>query len=120
MRKGSVSPYLQFLVSLHRVESQFICSNGIESRDLKILELIAVRNWLNQPPKVTALTGLKEMGSPAVVHRSLLRLREANLVMVVQAVNDQRSKYLHPTPKSFEYFESLDLLMLENNRCDAR
>ena len=47
--------------------------------------------------------GLAELGSPATLHKRLIRLRDAELVAVESIKSDRRSKLLVPTEKGLEY-----------------
>lgn len=47
--------------------------------------------------------GRAELGSPATLHKRLVRLRQADLVTVQFIEGDRRSKLLIPTEKGLDY-----------------
>ena len=47
--------------------------------------------------------GLATLGSPATLHKRLVRLRQAELVAVEFIEGDRRSKLLVPTEKGLDY-----------------
>ena len=72
-----------------------------------ILDEIAIGVAKEKPMTVSEVMGLKELGSPATLHRKLTILLEANLVHSVFMGNNRRTKYINLAPSGQAYFERL-------------
>lgn len=56
---------------------------------------------------VRQIIGIERLGSPATLHKRLMRLREMDLVDAAFQGSDRRTKYLSPSAKGLKYAEGL-------------
>ena len=105
--------FLKILKLEIEISNQFIHTNFLEYRDLRILEII----FLNSVPIDTCLTVndiivIKSLGSRATIHRALLRMRESDVIEFFHQSGNYRTKYLKPSAKALNYFSNLEQTML--------
>ncbi len=97
--------YLRFLTLLQTIEGK----GEIPALDLdakKLLETIAVRNEQGKPLTVTDAMGMAHIASPATIHRKLDLLREMGMIDTQFEGTNRRTKFLVPTPKAAQYFQT--------------
>ena len=107
-----MKPYLRFIKSIDANENEFLKVNGINRRGLKLLEVIAVKHEANESLMTTEIMALSKYGSPAAIHRALVRLRDAKLALVFHKGQDRRTKYLCVSDKTCEYYRQLGLAFI--------
>ena len=102
--------YINFLNFVKALEP----TAAIEHLDVTsklILDEIAIGVAKEKPLTVSEVMGLKELGSPATLHRKLTILLEANLVHSVFMGNNRRTKYMALTLEGEMYFARLSQAM---------
>lgn len=104
--------YLRLIEKLHGLEDEFIRRHLIDRRGVKLLEAIALKHADNQSLMTTDVMKLSEFGSPAAIHRSLRRLRDASLVLDFYRGKDRRAKYLCVSSKTHEYYSELGFVFI--------
>ena len=110
MTQNSVSPltqaYMRFLQLSQTVDgsSQSI---QLDANERALLDALAVRWHGGQPMTVMQAMALKDLGSPATMHRRIARLRKTGLITTQEDPQDTRIKRLALTPAALAYFEQL-------------
>ena len=101
--------YFRFL----QLRRSFTAHDGIplSANERALLESIVLAWHEGLPMPIRQAITLKELGSPATLHKRLSKLRAAGLLEVMAASNDRRTKLLIPTEKAFQYFEQLGQAM---------
>jgi len=66
-----------------------------------------VHDHENNRLSVRDAMALSHLGSPATLHKRLVRLRNMGLLCAKQKANDRRTKYLSLTPLAFKHFKNL-------------
>jgi len=98
--------YLRFLnLAASVVAMPGMDTFGVNERALfeKILQAWAAQ----QPLSVRQAIDIKSLGSPATLHKRLVRLRKLDMVSAQIDDRDRRTKLLVPTDKGFQYANSL-------------
>ena len=105
--------YLVYLKKVTEISNEFVQYNGLEQRDIKILEIIFINSFQpNSHLKVNDVIEVSELGSRATIHRGLYRLRESEVIEFFHKPGNYRFKYLKPTKKAVNYFSKLEQTML--------
>lgn len=68
---------------------------------------VAVANDKKQPLNVTQAMSLKNIGSPAMLHRKINDLLKHGLIELVFEGTNRRTKYLLPTAKALAMFDAM-------------
>jgi DNA-binding MarR family transcriptional regulator len=63
---------------------------------------------------ITEVMNLRAISSPATLHRKLHNLVKAGLIELKFDKNNNRTKYVMLTKKTFRYYEKIDALMLKS------
>ena len=105
--------YIQFLNLLKALE-QTSQQPDIDVTSKLILEEIAIGVAKGEMLTVSDVMGLKHIGSPATLHRKLNLLIEADMVFSVFQDNNRRTKYIHPTAKTDQYFADLGAVLQQS------
>jgi len=105
--------YLRFLSLVEVLDRSIFTHSKIDEVSKKLLEVIAVKDQQGSTMTVTDALILRQIGSPATVHRKLYVLLEAGWIDLVFKGKNRRTKYILPTIAANEYFERLDLLMVQ-------
>lgn len=79
----------------------------ISASEKALLEAVAVHDLENNRLSVRDAMALSHLGSPATLHKRLVRLRNMGLLYTKQKANDRRTKYLSLTPLAFKHFKNL-------------
>jgi hypothetical protein len=72
-----------------------------------LLMCVAVANDKKQPLNVTQAMSLKNIGSPAMLHRKINDLLNHGLIELVFEGTNRRTKYLLPTAKALAMFDAM-------------
>ncbi len=97
-----IGVYLRFLELSSAVEA--LPGMGFFDPNHKALFEAVLLSWSQgRAMTVREAISLAELGSPATLHKRLIRLRDAELVAVESIKGDRRSKLLVPTEKGLEY-----------------
>lgn len=103
--------YLQFLSLVEALDHSRCNHPKLDEASKKLLEVIAVKHQQGKTMTVTDALILRQIASPATIHRKLFVLMEAGWIDLVFRGKNRRTKYILPTIAANEYFEQLDLLM---------
>lgn len=95
--------YFDFLQKKHALDARL----GFEKVDLQLLEAIAIAAHKDVPLSVTEAMVLRQLASPATIHRALDRLLASGMVKH-KNVEDNRTKRLFPTAMANKYFRMLE------------
>lgn len=105
--------YLAYLEKTLEITREFVQNNGLEQRDIRILEIIFINSFqLNSHLKVNDVIEILDLGSRATIHRGLYRLRESEIIEFFHKPGNYRFKYLKPAKKAENYFSKLEQTML--------
>ena len=101
-RSPLASAYFRFLQLARAVEA---LPDGapMDANESALLEAVVLRWHEGHAMTVREAINLAELGSPATLHKRLVRLRQADLVTVQFIEGDRRSKLLIPTEKGLDY-----------------
>jgi DNA-binding MarR family transcriptional regulator len=102
--------FFRFLTLAQSIES-IPTGAGLTPNETQLLYEIALSHFEGQAIYVKQALALKELGSPATLHKRIQRLRETGFLSVEQKAADYRTKYLVVTPLAIQLFESLGLAM---------
>ena len=86
---------------------------AIDPVALRLLDIVATAHAKGEPMTVRQAMKLKEVASPATVHRKLRALNDAGLLTAEFQGRDRRTKYLTPTAKAIERFDAIGEAMLK-------
>lgn len=106
--------YLNFLKIKHYLEDSFIEKMMIDRRSIRLLEYITIENLISQKVTVSQVINIERFGSPATIHRSLLKLRDSHLLFFAHKENNFRSKYPTATKITMAYFKILNDAMINS------
>jgi DNA-binding MarR family transcriptional regulator len=107
----SSSAYLRFLNLTHAVNDQ-LGNADVDLLALRLLEAIAIADAKGTHLTVTEAMSLREIASPATMHRKLNTLLDAGLILQTYEGKNRRTKYLVPTASAAKHFEQLGKAML--------
>lgn len=97
-----ISAYLRFLELSSAVEA-LPGMDFFDPNHKALFEAILLSWSQGRALTVREAIGRAELGSPATLHKRLVRLRQAELVTVQFIEGDRRSKLLVPTEKGLDY-----------------
>ena len=105
--------YLKFLQNIAAHEPIQLKQNELSPTAILLLNAIAVKQFEQQFLNVTQTLGLRELGSPANLHRKLDELLEAGMISLSYNGNNRRTKYVILTQAATDYFQTMSNAMLE-------
>ena len=97
-----IGAYLRFLDLAAAVET-LPGMDFFDPNHKALFEAILLRWSRGQAMTVREAIHLAELGSPATLHKRLVRLRQADMVAVQAIEGDRRTKLLIPTEKGLDY-----------------
>ena len=103
-RSPTENAYLRFLQLAKAIQS-LPDAPLLDANENALLEAIALRWFENKPMTVREAIGISQLGSPATLHKRIMRLRNRDLVQTFNQPDDKRAKYLIPTDKSIAMFK---------------
>ena len=109
--------YLKFLQNIAALEPIQLKQNALSPTAILLLNAIAVKHFEQQLLNVTQTLGLRELGSPANLHRKLDELLEAGMISLSYNGNNRRTKYITLTQAATDYFQAMSKAMLEAVEC---
>lgn len=98
--------YFQFLKLSQSVQNNDQ-GQGLSPTETDLLKEVVLRDFEGRAFSVSEALALKNLGSPATLHKRLQRLREAGLLSFTKEITDKRTKYLIATPLAIQYFERM-------------
>ena len=102
--------YVQFLNLLKAIEAKDICPD-IDATCKQLLNEIALGMADGNRLTVSDVMSLKNIGSPATLHRKLNQLITVNLVEAAFEGSNRRTKYMKLTSQGVAYFRRLSQAM---------
>jgi hypothetical protein len=101
-----ISAYLRFLELASAVET-LPGMDFFDPNHKALFEAIVLRWSQGQAMTVREAISHTELGSPATLHKRLVRLRQAELITVQSIEGDRRTKLLVPTEAGLDYASRL-------------
>lgn len=80
-------------------------TSSLTPPEAMLLEEVFMGHLSENPLRVRDVIGMAHMGSPATLHKRLMRLRHFQLVAVQLKGKDRRTKYLVATPLALMHME---------------
>ena len=105
------SAYLRFLNLTDAVNDQ-LGQTEVDLLALRLLEAIAIADAKGAHLTVTDAMALREIASPATMHRKINTLLDAGLITLAYEGKNRRTKYLVPTARAAKHFERLGNAMV--------
>ena len=105
--------YLKFLQNIAALEAIQLKQNELSPTAILLLNEIAVKDFEDQPLKVTQAMGFNALGSPANLHRKLDELLDAGMISFSYNGNNRRTKYITLTQTAFDYFQTKSKAMVQ-------
>jgi DNA-binding MarR family transcriptional regulator len=100
--------HLKEVLSGHQVETE------IDLTAQKLLEVVSLRHAQHQALTVTETMQLQNIASPATLHRKLSDLITNGYVQFAYEGDNRRTKYIHPTTKTDQYFADLGAVLQQS------
>ncbi len=115
VNKHSIA-YVRFLSLIENLRSSPGFPN-IDNNERILLEHLAGRWYQGRKTRVLEMMNDSECGmSPSSVHRRLKALKQKGLLRLEEDPMDNRNKFIMPTDRTMEYFESLGDCMLQSSQ----
>ena len=105
--------YLKFLQNIASLEPIQFKHKDLSPTAILLLNEIAVKDFEEQPLKVTQAMGFNALGSPANLHRKLDELLDAGMISFLYNGNNRRTKYITLTQAAFDYFQTKSKAMVQ-------
>jgi DNA-binding MarR family transcriptional regulator len=105
--------YLKFLQNIAALEPIQLKYKDLSPTAILLLNEIAVKDFEDQPLKVTQATGFNALGSPANLHRKLDELLDAGMISFSYNGNNRRTKYITLKQAAFDYFQTKSKAMVQ-------
>jgi hypothetical protein len=102
-KSSTASAYMRFL-QLARSVQQLPDGPNLDANEKALLEEIALSWFEDRVMTVREAIGLNHLGSPATLHKRIMRLRHKNLLKTFNQPEDKRAKYLIPTDQTIAMF----------------
>jgi hypothetical protein len=98
--------FFALLETINHIENKH--QHLLPDLDARVLLMrIAVANDKKQPLNVTQAMSLKQIGSPAMLHRKINDLLRLEMVELVFEGSNRRTKYLLPTPRALNILDEM-------------
>jgi len=104
---------MRFLRSVTSLEPHDHKHEDISPTAILLLNVVAVKNFKEQPLKVTQAMGFNALGSPANLHRKINELLDAGMISLSYVGTNRRTKYLFLTQAAKDYFQINSYAMLK-------
>jgi DNA-binding MarR family transcriptional regulator len=98
--------YLKFLSLVQAIEAKGELP-ALDPEAKQLLEMVAVKHGAGQDMTISDAMGLKQIASPATLHRKIDILRGLGLIETHFEGDNKRTKYLRPTDQAAQYFSTL-------------
>ena len=102
--------YFRFLTRAQSLDKQQGVAALVPS-EAHLLQEVVLRDFERRAFTVSEALAMKHLGSPATLHKRLLRLRAAGLLSYKKDVTDHRTKYLIATPLAMQHYERMGEVM---------
>jgi len=97
--------YLRFLRSVTSLEPHNHKHEDISPTAILLLNVVAVKNFNEQPLTVSQAMEFRELGSPANLHRKITELLDAGMISLEHVDTNRRTKYLLITQAARDFFQ---------------
>jgi Fe2+ or Zn2+ uptake regulation protein len=87
--------------------------SSVDTKAQRLLELIALAHDQGKPLTVNEAMQFHDLASPSTIHRKLMLLLDAGLIIYTFEGKNRRTKYLLPSPKAHAHFEKLGEYLLD-------
>lgn len=112
MKRVKVSCYMRFLALCHSLDHS--SNQRVDQMAVRLLEEVALAECRQLPLTVSQSMGLRQIASPATIHRKLQDLVKAGLVEFRFPETNRRTKHIHPTKAAKAYFEKRAALLMKS------
>ena len=106
----SDTTYFQFLKIIQLAKSSHTITE-LTPNEIQLLQEIALSHFEGQAFTVKQALKLKDLGSPATLHKRIQHLRKGGFLRTEKKDTDHRTKHLIATPLAILQFEFLGLAM---------
>jgi hypothetical protein len=110
-KRKSPSSYMRFLALCQALDQGY--NPNLDLVALRLLEDVALAEFRDQPLTVSQAMGLKQIASPATIHRKLQELLKSGLVELRYTESNRRSKYIRSTKSGTAYFSKRSNLLMQ-------
>ncbi len=103
--------YMRFLALVETldVNSKF---REIDSVSMRLLDEIIVKHAYDLSLTIGESMALKQIASPATIHRKLDDLKKLGLILIESKNNNRRTKFLAPTSTTLLHYKKLSNAMI--------
>ena len=109
--------YLTFLALVARTaSSQPSALDEIDPNETALLEIVILRWAKGAPMTVRQTIAMAHLGSPATLHKRLMRLRAKNYLQLQDVAGDRRVKQLVAGARGVPYIETMGRHLLKAKR----
>ena len=109
--------YLSFLALVARsATSKPGALDEIDPNETALLEIVILRWAKGAPMTVRQTIAMAHLGSPATLHKRLMRLRAGHFLQLQDVAGDRRVKQLVAGARGIEYIESMGRHLLKAKR----
>lgn len=98
--------YMRFLRLVKALEGSGEAPQ-LDANESALLNALAERWHAGQPMTIMQAMALSDLGSPATLHRRIMRLRQLGMIDAVEDKSDTRIRHLVLTASAVDYFEKL-------------
>lgn len=98
--------YMRFLRLVKALEGAG-STPQMDANESALLNALAERWHAGHPMTIMQAMALSDLGSPATLHRRIMRLRQLGMIDAVEDDTDTRVRHLVLTPAAVDYFEKL-------------
>lgn len=125
MNEPDTSPffkaYVRFLARIASAQEGLAADKelGLDANEKALLELVLLR-WAQQMPLTVRQTiAFGHLGSPATLHKRLIRLRHKSYLQLQDVSGDKRAKHLVPGPAGMAHMELMGKYLLGARRASG-
>ncbi len=101
------SVYLSFVSIEHFLENSSKEMSSLDATEKYLLQIIVLNDHEGKALKITEAMSLRNIASPATIHRKLKKLINLGLIRQDFEGSDRRTKYLIPTSITLTYVDSV-------------
>ncbi|MEY3954113.1 MAG: hypothetical protein RLZZ397_993 [Pseudomonadota bacterium] len=98
--------YMRFLRLVKALEGSGEAPQ-LDANESALLNALAERWHAGHPMTIMQAMALSDLGSPATLHRRIMRLRQLGMIDAVEDKSDTRIRHLVLTASAVDYFEKL-------------
>lgn len=98
--------YLRYLQLTQAIQ---VLPAGLEMdpNEEALLQAVVLKWYEQDPMTVREAIDLEKLGSPATLHKRISRLREKEMLNALSQEGDRRAKFLIPSERTLDYFDTL-------------